>query len=87
MADPIQEQYRARMNELAHRIDEWLNGPRRPGIPPKLGFLLLVAEFGRIVDGRVNYISNGEREDMIAMLKEYLARLEGRAVLDDGGRA
>jgi hypothetical protein len=87
MPAPIQEQYRAQMNELAHMIDEWLNGPMLPGIPPKLGFLLLVAEFGRIEGGRVNYISNGERRDMIAMLREYLARLEGRAVIDDGGRA
>lgn len=87
MADPIQPEYRAQMNELAHAIDEWLNGPKRPGIPPKLGFVLLVSEFGKIENGRVNYISNGERESMISMLKEYLARAEGRAVLDDGGRA
>lgn len=67
------------MNKLAHAIDEWLNGPKQIGIPPKLGFVLLVSEFGQIEDGRVNYISNGERDSMIAMLREYLARLEGRA--------
>ena len=43
-----------------------------------MGFVVLVAEFGRIEGGRVNYISNGERDDMVAMLREYLARLEGR---------
>ncbi len=80
MPEPIQAEYRAQMNELAHAIDEWLNGPKRPGIAPKLGFILLVSEFGKIDDGRVNYISNGERKDMLAMLREYLARAEGRAV-------
>jgi len=75
MADPIQSQYRARMNALAKKIDKGLNGSAKP---KKLGFVLLTAEFGRIEDGRVNYISNGQREDMIAMLREYLARVEGR---------
>lgn len=78
MADPIQQEHRASMNRLARKIDKWLNGAARP-LQRKLGFVLLVAEFGKIDDGRVNYISNGERDDMIAMLKEYLARLEGRA--------
>lgn len=80
MTDPIQEQYRKNMNRLARNIDISLNGRRKPGKEPKLGFVLLVAEFGEIHDGRVNYISNGQREDMIAMLREYLARLEGRYV-------
>lgn len=78
MSDPIQPQYRESMNQLAHVLDEILNGPRLPGIKPKLGFILLVSEFGQIEDGRVNYISNGNREDMLAMLREYLARAEGR---------
>ncbi|WP_235890534.1 hypothetical protein [Martelella alba] len=67
------------MNELARRVDEWFNGPRLPGVKRGVGFVLLVAEFGKIDGGRVNYISNGSREDMVAMLREYLARLEGRA--------
>lgn len=76
MADPIQARYRARMNALARKIDKELNGRQEPR---PLGFVLLVAEFGQITDGRVNYISNGQRQDMIAMLREYLARVEGRA--------
>lgn len=75
MPDPIPAQYRARMNTLAKKIDRELNGS---GKPRRLGFILLTAEFGKIEDGRVNYISNGNREDMIAMLREYLARVEGR---------
>ena len=75
MSDPIQARYRARMNRLAAKIDHELNGRANPR---QLGFVLLTAEFGKIEGGRVNYISNGQREDMIAMLREYLARVEGR---------
>jgi len=80
MGDPIQKKYRNAMNKLARHLDVVLNGPRKPGRKPVVGFILLTAEFGKIDNGRVNYISNGEREDMIAMLREYLARVEGRYV-------
>lgn len=76
--DPVAERYRKKMNQLARRLDREFNGPAK-GKDRKIGFILLMAEFGKIEDGRVNYISNGEREDMIAMLREYLARIEGRA--------
>lgn len=75
---PIQEQYRKQMNRLAKLIDEFFNGRRKPNRKPTVGFILLTAEFGKIEGGRVNYISNGNREDMIAMMREYLARIEGR---------
>ncbi|SIO36972.1 hypothetical protein SAMN05444722_1716 [Rhodovulum sp. ES.010] len=76
--EPIQDEHPRLMNMLAHAIDEALNGPRQPGIPPRIGFVLLVSEFGQIEGGRVNYISNGERDSMLAMCREYLARAEGR---------
>lgn len=66
------------MRKLATVVDTMLNGPRGMGLDRRWGFVVLVAEFGRIEGGRVNYISNGERDDMVAMLREYLARLEGR---------
>lgn len=75
---PIQEQYRKQMNRLAKLIDEFFNGRRKPNRKPSVGFILLTAEFGKIEGGKVNYISNGNREDMIAMMREYLARVEGR---------
>jgi len=78
MADPIEEEHRALMNALAHGVDEALNGPKKPGVKPTIGFVLLVSEFGKIEGGRVNYISNGERADMLAICREYLARAEGR---------
>ena len=87
MADPVQAEHHAVMNALAHGVDEALNGPRQIGIKPKLGFVLLVAEFGRIDGGRVNYISNGNREDMLAMCREYLARAEGRYQDPPSGKA
>lgn len=79
---PIQQEHREIMNGLAHAIDELFN---LPGLPKKVGFVLLTAEFGKIDGGRVNYISNGERTDMLAMMKELTARFEGR--YQEGGAA
>jgi hypothetical protein len=78
MADQIEAQHHAMMNALAAGIDDILNGADTPRKDRKLGFILLVAEFGKMDGGRVNYISNGSREDMLTMLREYLARVEGR---------
>lgn len=78
MSDPIPTEHRKLLNALAHAIDEALNGPKQPGVKPNIGFVLLVAEFGKIDGGRVNYISNGERDSMLTMCREYLARAEGR---------
>lgn len=78
MGDPIQKQHLEIMNGLAAGIDDVLNGADLPRSERKIGFILLVAEFGRMEGGRVNYVSNGSREDMLTMLREYLARVEGR---------
>lgn len=75
MGAPIDDRYQAAMNRVAEVLDRQFNpviGER------KVGFVLLISEFGKIEGGRVNYISNGERADMIAMMKEYIARAEGR---------
>lgn len=80
---PIDPRHRANMNALATAIDQTLNGETKP---KRLAFVMLAAEFGQIDNGRVNYISNGSREDMIAMMKEFIARAEGRYV-DQGGQA
>ncbi len=84
---PIQEEQRVTMNALAHTLDHIFNPPPLPGLPrtKKVGFVLLTAYFGQIDDGRVNYISNGERADMVAMLRELLARFEGQPMQE--GRA
>lgn len=70
MIEPIEPQYRDMMNALATGINEVLGG---------LGFALLMFEHGNVEGGRVNYISNSNREDMISAMREWLARAEGRA--------
>lgn len=83
MSQPIQARHHQAMNILAKAIDTHFNGDTEP---KQIGFCLLMAEFGKIDGGRVSYISNAERPDMIAMVKEWLARAEGR-YSDQGGTA
>jgi hypothetical protein len=64
------------MNALAVTLDEVLNGEDCPVDQKKIGFILLTAKFGDIKNGRVNYISNGERSDMIKMMEELLGRFK-----------
>lgn len=73
---PIEGAQRQMMNDLAEGLDKIFNGCAT-GKDKKIAFVLLTAKFGDIVEGRVNYISNGERDDMVSMLKELLARFEG----------
>lgn len=46
---------------------------------PGCAVVLLVAPFGAPPGARVNYIGNGKREDIVTMMKEVIARFEGRA--------
>lgn len=72
---PIEQEYREKMNKLAYMIDHYWNGDVPPG-ERKVGFCLLVFNMGD--EGRANYICNAERLDMVTLLKEQLARFEGR---------
>jgi hypothetical protein len=68
---PIEEQYRRKMKGLASAIDEILNeDPNNK----TTGFALFMFSFGEDPAGRMNYISNARREDMIAAVKEFLVR-------------
>lgn len=71
----IEKEQRALMNGIAQALDSAFNGDR---LPKRIAFVLLTAHFGDYEGGRVNYIANGQREDMVSMLKELLARFEGR---------
>lgn len=71
---PITEETREGMNALAKIINIGLNGE---SLDKKWGFALLVFPFGEVPEGRMNYISNGKREDMVVALKEFVARNEG----------
>lgn len=70
---PIEPRFAEMMEALARAIDGVLNGEQRP---KQVGFCLLVFPFNDH-DGRCNYISNGERKDMVVLLREQLARFEG----------
>jgi len=74
--EKIQDEYRDKMNALAETVDEFFNGTAK-GEQRKTCFVLLVAEFGDH-EGRVNYISNGDRHDVTMMMKEVTARFEGQ---------
>ena len=65
---------------LARRIDAFINGDAKP---KKIGFALFLFEFGETSGGRVNYISNAGRGEMITAVKEWLARAEGRVIETD----
>ena len=71
---PIEERYRQKMNELARLLDQELNGGKLP--LRSTGFVLLVFPFHGH-DGRCNYISTAERDDVIVLLREQLARFQG----------
>lgn len=73
--DPIQIEYLQKMNDLARFLDQEFNGEVKDKSDRKVGFLLLVTEFG---DGKpANYISNVERPSAVEMLKELLDRWGG----------
>jgi hypothetical protein len=76
MPEPIDSQYVAMMSGLAKDLDAILNGGLS-GNDRKIAFVLLITEFGNI-EGRVNYISNSIREDVVTMLKEIISRFEGQ---------
>jgi len=74
---PIEDKFRAMMNAVAQGLDKIFNGPVR-GVDRKVGFVLLVFEYGE-GKGRCNYISNGaDRKDIVVMLKEQIKRFEGQ---------
>lgn len=65
----IQREYREKMNVLAELLDEYFNEPNQP---KTTAFALLIAPFGADPNGRVNYISNAERADMLKMMRTYI---------------
>lgn len=73
---PISADHREMMSNIARALDQGFNGDLK-GHDRTVAFVLLTAPFDT-TDGRVNYISNGDRRDIVTMLKELLARFEGR---------
>ena len=76
MSAPIDPKWHELMNRLAKGLDEAFNGDG----PKNIVFTLFIFDVGHEEGRRVNYISNGNRDDMIVAVKEWLARAEGRHV-------
>lgn len=73
---PIEPEFIEKMNALAHMLDEFFNGEAK-GHARENGFILMTFKFGD-QEGRCNYISNADRNNVITLLKEQLARFEGQ---------
>lgn len=73
---PIEPELHDLMNALAHGIDEILNGKDCPDDQKKIGFFLTAFHFDE--PGLFNYISNADKLDVRAMLKDVVARIEDR---------
>lgn len=71
--DPIEQKYHDHMNAVMKALC---------GLFPGSGVALLVFAFGDAK--RMNFISNAERADMIAAMKEFIARNEGRMMEKPG---
>jgi hypothetical protein len=52
------------MNDIGHRVGD--------GLPPGYGFLLLIFNFGE--GGNMFYVSNGERQDMMTAMREFIRK-------------
>lgn len=65
---PIETKHQEKMRELAKLLDDYFK---------PCGFALLVFD-QNTTDGRMNYISNSNRKDMLIAMKEFIANHEGR---------
>lgn len=77
---PITDEYRAQMQAMAETLDEFLNGKGCKREDRKIGFMVTMFPMGE--PGRFNYISNADKLDMRAMLKDIVARIEGRMMAE-----
>lgn len=78
---PIEADQRKLMKVIANVLDEFFNKDQEN---KQVAFVLLTAKFGEYEGGRVNYISNGNRDDCVSMMKELIARFEGRHSQETG---
>lgn len=66
--DPIPEDLLGVMNEIARILDGAITGQAGRS----MGFMLMVFDFGE--GGRMSYISNAQREDIILALEEFITK-------------
>jgi N-glycosylase/DNA lyase len=73
--EDVQKQYMEQMRQVASVIDAVFNPDEEK---KTTGFAVLTFPLGIAdKDSRMNYMSNAERKDMIAAMKEFIARNEG----------
>lgn len=72
---PVEFKYIQDMIGIADEMDELFNPGMGPGDTRKVGFILMVFEFGQ-AKGRCNYISTAERNDVEQLLKDQLKYFE-----------
>ena len=63
--------------ETSHRLQLAMQAMEK--VFPGCAVVLIVAPFGGPAGQRANYIGNGHRDDIRVLLKEVVARWEGRA--------
>lgn len=64
---------RDRLQQIGRMVDELL--------PDKWGFFLMAFPF-EDADGRMNYISNAQREDILKLMKEFIEKSERTPTLE-----
>lgn len=79
---PIQDDLHTVMNAVARGLDDVFNGPDCPATDKRVWFFLAAGNFGEGSDlpetNRFNYISNADKLDVRATLRDVLGRIEGR---------
>ena len=82
---PVEDRYHAKLQALGRGIDEILNGRPEGGWPRKTpltegdsGFVLLMFTLRNTEEGkgRMNYLSNCRRADMLQALERLVARMK-----------
>lgn len=64
------------MDEAIREQGSQIGGLIASALPPTWGFALLLFPFDE-GGGRMNYISNAPRDDMMVALRELVAKMEG----------
>ncbi len=66
--DPIEKRHKQKMNKIGKQLSQ---------VFPGYGFTLFIFDFND--KGRLNYISNAERESMIKLLEEFIEKVKGES--------
>jgi len=65
---------RDRMQKIARLVDE--------EIPQGWGFFVMAFPFGEKAPGRMNYVSNAKREDILKLMEEFIKKSNRSGTLE-----